>query len=110
MRYHEDVKDDMRLHNIERWVRTGWKYIKADGNPFSYITTGCYLNFLDALKTHFGKQNNEVAMLKHLLDIAVRENEAIGIDSDEAVRKFLRDKQCHEEVCPISGKQDDDDE
>lgn len=110
MRYHEDVKDDMRLHNIERWVRTGWKYIKADGNPFSYITTGCYLNFLDALKTHFGKQNNEVAMLKHLLDIAVRENELIGIDSDEAVRKFLRDKQCHEEVCPISGKQDNDDD
>lgn len=100
----------MRLHNIERWVRTGWKYIKADGNPFSYITTGCYLNFLDALKTHFGKQNNEIALLKHLLDIAVRENEAIGIDSDEAVRKFLRDKQCHEEVCPISGKQDTDDD
>lgn len=110
MRYHEDVKDDMRLHNIERWVRTGWKYIKADGNPFSYITTGCYLNFLDALKTHFGKQNNEIALLKHLLDIAVRENELIGIDSDEAVRKFLRDKQCHEEVCPISGKQDNDDD
>lgn len=81
MRYHEDVKDDMRLHNIERWVRAGWKYIKADGNPFSYITTGCYLNFLDALKTHFGKHNNEIALLKHLLDIAVRENEAIGIDS-----------------------------
>ena len=100
----------MRLHNIERWVRTGWKYIKADGNPFSYITTGCYLNFLDALKTHFGKQNNEIALLKHLLDIAVRENELIGIDSDEAVRKFLRDKQCHEEVCPISGKQDNDDD
>lgn len=100
----------MRLHNIERWVRTGWKYIKADGNPFSYITTGCYLNFLDALKTHFGKQNNEIAMIKHLLDIAVAENEAIGIDSAEAVRKFLRDKQCHEEVCPISGKQDNDDD
>lgn len=80
MRYHEDVKDDMRLHNIERWVRTGWKYIKAEGNPFSYITTGCYLNFLDALKTHFGKHNNEVALLKHLLDIAVAENEAIGND------------------------------
>lgn len=87
----------MRLHNIERWVRTGWKYIKAEGNPFSYITTGCYLNFLDALKSHFGKQNNEIVLLKHLLDIAVRENELIGIDSDEAVRKFLRDKQCHED-------------
>ena len=99
----------MRLHNIERWVRTGWKYIKAEGNPFSYITTGCYLNFLDALKTHFGKHNNEIVLLKYLLDIAVAENEAIGSDVQECVKEFIRQKEYVKDEYADANEEKDDD-
>jgi hypothetical protein len=53
------VKDELRSFNQLRWVRSGWRLIKADKNPFAYITTACSLNFLTALEKHFKKQNRE---------------------------------------------------
>lgn len=27
IRYHSDVKEEMRMQNLEKWVKTGWKCI-----------------------------------------------------------------------------------
>ena len=53
------MKNELRSFNQLRWVRSGWRLIKADKNPFAYITTACSLNFLTALEKHFKKQNRE---------------------------------------------------
>lgn len=57
--YEDEVKNELRSFNQLRWVRSGWRLIKADKNPFAYITTACSLNFLTALEKYFKKQNRE---------------------------------------------------
>lgn len=51
-----------------RWVRSGWRLIKADKNPFAYITTACTLNFLTALEKHFKKQNRENELKQTMIE------------------------------------------
>lgn len=91
VRYHDEIKDELRLYNIERWCRRGWKYIKEEGNPFSYITTGCFLNFLDALTRYFKQQQKQEELVKILMEEAKIENDAAGVATDQTIKDFLRE-------------------
>lgn len=80
-RYHIEVKEEMRMQNIDKWIKYGWKVIDPDKNPFSYITTATYRNFLDGLKKYYNREEKDAVLKKHLIDIAVAENERQHIDT-----------------------------
>ena len=66
---------------MEKWVRYGWKSIDPDRNPFSYITTATYRNFLDGLKLYYHREEKDAVLKKYLIDLAVMENELENIST-----------------------------
>lgn len=66
--YTEEIKDEMRSHNMYRWVMKGWKTINPEKNVFAYITQGCYLNFLQAITNYFRRWNKQKEYMKLLYE------------------------------------------
>lgn len=67
--YTQEIKDEMRSHNVQRWVKNGWKTIDPNKNPFAYITQGCYLNFLQAVTNYFRQFNKMRDFMKEIYEM-----------------------------------------
>lgn len=67
--YPQEIKDEMRSHNLQRWVKKGWQSINPDKNPFAYITQGCYLNFLQAVSNYFRQFNRMRDFMKEIYEM-----------------------------------------
>ena len=94
--YPKEIKDEMRSHNLQRWVKKGWQSINPDKNPFAYITQGCYLNFLQAVTNYFRQFNKHREYMKALYELngldwsespweQARREEELKAGSDEEV-------------------------